>query len=269
MQSPLAQRSAGSASNATPSRGGSAVARASRPRGIPEFSDLLLACRHRLLLSVVAGSAVAACLAAIAWMMVDPRYQAEGMVRVREQQNVIFAAQASRAEDLAFFRSQAKLARSPLVLSAALKSTTLTANSVQPFVVEILDEKRTEWLAGLTRVETESGSEVMSITVQHRSAELAHALCNAVTDSYLNEVTSRLAVDKQQRQQQLQKAAQTADARLDELWAELNRVAQSVGSDSKESLTIRDEMKLQAYRDHSRQLQAAQLRGNQLQSQLA
>ncbi len=260
MQSPLAQPSA--------------VARASRPRGIPEFSDLLLACRHRMLLSVVAGSAVAVCLAAIAWTLVDPRYQAEGLVRVREQQNVIFAAQASRAEDLAFFRSQAKLARSPQVLSAALKSAALKSpalktDSVQKIVGEIPDEKRTEWLAGLTQVETESGSEVMSITVQHRSAELAHTLCNAVTQSYLNEVTGRLTADQQQRQQQLQKAAQTADAKLDELWAELNRVAQSIGSDSKESLTIRDEMKLQAYRDHSRQLQAAQLRGNQLQSQFA
>ncbi len=63
-------------------------------------------------------------------------------------------------------------------------------------------------------------------------------------------------------------AQRQADGRLDELWAELNRVASEVGSDNSQSLTIRDEIQLQAYREYARQLRAAQMRGNELQSLL-
>ena len=252
---------------AVPSSSSSPIAKTSRSshgRGIPEFSDLLLACRHHLFLTGVLSLAAAIGLATVAWSVIDPAYQAEGLVRVREQQSVIFAAQTTRAQDVAFFRSQAKLVQSPQVLAAALHDEGLSE-----LQGEMPSEGRNAWLAGLVRVETESGSEVMSITVGHQSPELAHALSNAITRSYLAEITHRLTSDRDQRERKLQQAAHEADERLDVLWDELNQLAESVGSDNAESITLRDEMKFQAYRDHARQLQAARLRGNQLQTQLA
>lgn len=235
-----------------------------RTQGIPEFSDLVLGCRYHLLLTGVIGACVAIGLAVAAWRVVDPRYQSESLVRVREKQNVIFAAQTTRAEDAAFFHSQARLVQSPQVLASALNH-----ESIQAFREEIPSGNPVQWLAGLVQVESETGSELMSITVHHRLPQLAHALCHAVTEAYLAEITERLTHDREQRRQELERAARAADDKLDDLWNELGRVAVTVGSDSSESLTIRDELKFQAYRDHARQLQATQLRGNQLQSQLA
>ncbi len=227
---------------------------ASFHRGIPEFSDLMLACRHHAALTIVVGSVLAGALAMVAWSWIRPSYHAEALVRVREKQNVVFTPQTSRAEDIAFFRSQAALVRSHQVLSAAFDD-----DEVQQLAGVIPDGNRVEWLDGLLRVETQSGSEVISISVHHETPLVAQAFCNAITRAYLDEITHRITSDRKLRETQLQ---------LDKLWEDLNSVARSVGSDSAESLTIRDELQFQSYRDYAQQLQAAQLRGSQLQSQL-
>lgn len=238
--------------------------RTPRSRGIPELSDLVLACRHHLMLTTVLSFTVAAGFAVFAWTMIDATYHADGLVRVREKQNVILSAQTSRSEDVAFFRTQAKLVQSPQVLAAALAD-----EQVISLAQEIPDVEQVKWLAEQLQVETQSGSEVMSITINHPSPELAQALCNAVTKAYMAEINHRMLDDRSQRQQELQRAAMLADAQLDASWKKLNRIAEDVGSDNAHSLTLRDELQLQAYREQTRQLQAAELRGNQLRTQLA
>jgi capsular polysaccharide biosynthesis protein/Mrp family chromosome partitioning ATPase len=233
------------------------------PRGIPEFSDVILACRHHVILCLAMGLTVAVGLAGTTWLIVEPRYRADSFVRVREQQSVIFSPQTTRAEDAAFFRSQANLVQSPQVLAAALAH-----EAMLPFASQIPESDAIAWLVSRMRVETEAGSELMSISVQHSTAEVAQALANAITECYLSEISTRLESDRKLRRDELQKAVLESDAQLDALWDKRNRVAQAVGSDNSESLTIRDEMQLQAYRDLARQLQTTQLLGNQLQNQL-
>jgi len=226
--------------------------------------DLVFACRHQPIRALVVGLVLSAGLVWIAWLVTPARYRAEGLVRVRQQQDVIFSAQTSRSADTTFFYSQEQLVVSPQVLSAALEHEDIRALSDL-----IPRDEQVEWLRDQLQVEIESGSEVMSIAAVNQSPRLAYALANAVTQSYLGEVTNRMALDRERRKRELERAAKEADKRLDELWTELNTAAQTVGSDSSQSLTIRDELQLQAYRDYSRQLQAAQIRGNELEAQLA
>ena len=148
-------------------------------------------------------------------------------------------------------------------------ATALQDNDVLALAHEIPEGEQVKWLAKQLRVETQSGSEVMSITISHPSAKLAQALCNAVTKSYLAEIHHRMLHDRTERKEQLKQAAMQADAQLEASWNQLNRIAEDVGSDNAESLTIRDEIQLQAYREQARQLQAVELRGNQLQAELA
>ena len=232
-------------------------------RGAPEFGDLILACRHRLLTTIVLSLTVAVCFAATVWIIVQPKYVAESFVRVREQQSVIFAAQTSRSEDAAFFRTQTKLVRSPQVLNAAIQKPEIAS-----YLAEVPKGVRMKWLEGRLQADAQSGSEAMSITVEHRSSEAAKALCNAVTESYLDEITHRLSHDRAERERQLELAARAADADLDRSWENLNHVAEGLGSDTSHSLTLRDEMQFQAYRDYARRLQEVQLRGSQLQAEL-
>ncbi|TWU60726.1 Tyrosine-protein kinase wzc [Rubripirellula tenax] len=197
-------------------------------------------------------------------MMGQPKYVAESYLRVREQQDVIFSAQTSRSEDSAFFRSQTKLVRSPQVLAAAVKDP-----SVVDYVSPIRKGLRVKWLDDKLKAEAQTGSETLTISVEHPDPVASQTLCNAVTKAYLAEIVCRLEHDRTEREEQLELAAKQADADLDASWEKLNRIAEGLGSDTSQSLTLRDEMQFQAYRDYSRRLQAAQLRGSQLQAQLS
>jgi capsular polysaccharide biosynthesis protein len=236
----------------------------SRLRNVPEFTDLVLACTHRPLRVLITGCSLSALLILIAWTLTSPIFRAEGLVRVREEQDVVFSAQISRASDASFFRSQEKLVLSPLVLAEALEDP-----SLQAVAFDMPDHGRIEWLRSYLDVQAQSGSEVMTITASNPSAVMAQRMATAVTNAYFAEITDRLQKDRQLRERELEQAAQQADARLDQLWDELNKIAETVGSDSSQSLTIRDELQFQAYRDYSKQLQTAQLRGDDLRRQLA
>lgn len=236
---------------------------ASLRQGIPEFSDLLLACRHHAVMALVLGATMAGAMALLAWVIIRPNYHAEALVRVRESESVIFKPQTSRSEDVAFFRSQAAIVRSHQVLTAAFDD-----EDVRNFNHLFPNGNRVEWLDAMLRVETQSGPEVISINVQHETPAVAQAFCNAIARAYLSEITQRISSDRELREKRLEQAAVAADLQLDQLWENLNSLAQSVGSDNSESLTIRDQMQFQSYRDYAQQLQSAQLKGNQLQSQL-
>jgi capsular polysaccharide biosynthesis protein len=234
-----------------------------RKRGLPDLNDLFVACSRHLLLTSVFSVAAATALAIAAWVLIPPVYQADGLIRVREKQSVIFAAQTSLSEDTAFFRTQSKLARSPQVLRAAITDTEAT-----DYVELIPAEERVNWLKQRLTAVIQPGSEVMSITVKHGVPEVAQALCNATTRAYLAEITKRLAQDRLVREQQLEIAAKQADRELDLAWRKLHKAAIDVGSDNATTMTLRDEMQLQAFREHSRRLHAAELQGNQLRARL-
>ncbi len=232
-------------------------------RGIPEFSELVLACRHHLALTVLVGTAVSTILIGITWFCTVAPYTAASVVRVRQHQDVVFAPQSSRADDVTFVRSQEQIVLSSQVLAAALRDQQLTA-----FKRLIPANDAAVWLRDLLQVDVSSGAEVMSIAAAHPSPELSQALSDSVTRAYLTEIGERTSSDRQRRQAELEKAARLADVELDELWTHLNSVASKVGSDSSQSLTLRDELQLQSYRDYAQQLRAAQLRGTELQGQL-
>jgi capsular polysaccharide biosynthesis protein len=249
----------------SPASGGSHGRYRVRPRrGFPEFSDLVLACRYHPWKTLCFGTVTSLIFSALAYLLVDVSYKAESLVRVRQHQEVVFAAQGSRADDLQFVRAQEQLALSPPVLTAALAAAELKA-----YDRYIPGRDASEWLKKHVMVDMQSGSEVMSIAANHPVPEVAQALCNALTQAYIREVTERFNSDQQRRLLELERAALDADRRLDSLWGELNKVASQIGSENSQSLTIRDEIQLQAYRDYSQQLRALQLRGHELVNQLA
>ncbi len=237
---------------------------ASLRKGLPEFSDLVLACRYHPFKTLAFGSFTSLLFSAVACCLVYPTYEAESLVRVKQHQAVVFAAQSSRADDLAFVHSQEQLALSQPVISAVLADAGL-----QQFYEYIPLRDPSEWLKEHVRVDMQTGSEVLTITAKHPAPQVSQAICNALTNAYVLEVTERQKSDQDRRQIELERAAQEAERQLAELWAKLNEVAIKVGSENTQTLTIRDEIQLQAYRDYAQQLRALQLRGHELASQLA
>lgn len=231
---------------------------------IPEFSEIILASRHRPFFVTAAGTILSVLSVVTAWQSISATFEAESLVRVRQRQDVVYSSSTSRSDDAEFVRAQSQIVLAPQVLGAALESEDIITQLDYLPVDEAVKS-----LEEMIRVDIQTGSEVMSIKAVHPSAEFSQALCNAVTLAYLEEIEKRTTTDQELRRSKLQAAATQADQRLDELWAELNTVASDLGSDNSESLTIRDEIQLQAYRDYSQQLRAAQMRANELQSLLA
>ncbi|MCM2374822.1 GumC domain-containing protein [Aporhodopirellula aestuarii] len=237
----------------------------SAPRsGLPEFSELVIACRHRPRRTLVFGCICSVGFTIAAWLMTTATYQSESYVRVRQREDVVLSAQTSRSEDLAYFRAQSQLALSPQVLAKALQDEDLQRVYTAPSVAEGVT-----WLRRLVSAETQAGAEILSISASHHSADVSYAASVAVTKAYLNEVTSRSIADRNRRRAELENAARAAERELGEQWAQLNKVASELGSSDTQALAMRDQVKMQAYRDYAQQLRAAQVRRNELQAMLS
>ncbi len=240
-------------------------AKQSRPLSrLPEFSELVIACRYRLWQTLSAGCIVSVALMAVAWWMTAATYYSESYVRVRQREDVVLSAQTSRSEDLAYFRTQSQLALSPQVLAAALLDKELQSVCSVPSSTEGVT-----WLRNLMRAEAQIGAEILSISASHQSAAVSHAASLAVTRAYLDEVISREKADRDRRRVELENAARIAEQDLTKQWAQLNEVASELGSSDTQSLSMRDQIRMQAYRDYAQQLRAAQLRRVELQSILS
>tara|TARA_R110002049_G_scaffold4601_4_gene31924 strand:+ start:173089 stop:175245 length:2157 start_codon:yes stop_codon:yes gene_type:complete len=203
-------------------------------------------------------------LVAVAWRLTEATYVAESVLQAKPHQVVVFTSHLSRADDIAFVRSQEKVVVSPQVLTASLNDKRLA-----PFSQLIPESDADNWLKGLLKADFDSGAELMSISVRHTKPELAQTLCNCVADAYVLEIRARIEADQTRRRVELEKAASDADRELDELWKKLNAVAGQVGSDNALSLTMRDELKMQSYREYSQKLRSAEVRATELKAQLA
>lgn len=238
--------------------------RSYQPASLPEFSDLVLACRHRSWQTLGFGVLASFGMLVAAWLTTSSTYQSESYVRVRQREDVVLAAQTSRSEDLAYFRAQAQLALSPQVLARALQDEDLQRVYTSPSSIEGAD-----WLRGVIRAEAQVGAEILSISANHRSADVSYAASLAVTQAYLDEVTFRSNEDRDRRRTELENAARSAEDGLSKQWSQLNAVATELGSSDTQALSMRDQVKMQAYRDYAQQLRAAQVRRNELQVMLS
>ncbi len=233
--------------------------------GVPEFSELVLACRYRWRSALLLAGTLSLGFALTAAWLAPAKFEAKSLVRVRQHQNSVLAPQASRNDDSLFVRSQEQVVVSPNVVAQALQHDRIKN---EPDIPET-NAEAIAWLTGLTSVDLKTGSEVMTIAVKHPSAKLAYALSHSITEAYLDEVNNRVIADRERRQKELENAAQEAEKRLSAVWDELHSVAAQIGSDNSQSITLRDEIQLQAYREYSQQLRIAQLKGYELQRRLA
>lgn len=246
--------------NPRPSMSNTAI----RRTGIPEFSELVLACRHRPLGTLIVGISISILACCAAWSLIPATFQSESFIHIRQREDVVFTPQSSRSEDLMFVRAQTQLALSPQVLSVAIADDGLRKWCELPTSTDGIATLRS-WL----RTDVQTGAEVLSISAVHRSADVSHAASLAVTRAYLDEVTSRQSSDQGRRRQELEAAANNAELVLDRLWDELNQIATQLGSNDSQSLAMRDQVQIQAYRDYAQQLRVVQTKRHELQTRLS
>ena len=165
-------------------------------RRLPEFSELVLACRHHVAWTTTLGCLVSIAIVVAVWFGTNADYQAKSMVRVKPHQAVVYSSHnTSRADDLSFVQAQRQLALSPMVLQEALADPRVT----QELIGQPTKDEAVDWLRSLLEVQVQVGSEVLSIVARHPSPAMAHALSLAVTQAYLQEVQTRAQTDRAAR----------------------------------------------------------------------
>lgn len=231
--------------------------------GLPEISSLVVAAGQHMWLVLALTIVVGGGLAYLAWNMFPPTYTANSFVHVRQRSDFLLANQRSRSDDANFVRAQEGYVVAPQVLQRTLKD---------PEILEVTkgipEASRSSWLSSITTANLKGGSEVMTVSVTHKDPEAAQLLANAITNSYVYEVTTSAVEERDRRRSELERLAKLADQRLGDRWKELETLAAGLGTGSAHTLSLRDQIEMQGYREYAQRLRSIQLERNQLDLRL-
>ena len=225
--------------------------RRATPGGAPDAWALLRCARGRWLLALTLGTAAGAAAGLAAWKVVpEPKYAASTLIEVKaEKPNLLPGAELNRVDMKIFQSTQLSLVRSRLVLNAALGRPGVKA---LPTVAAQADP--VEWLSDELLAEFPAGSELMRLSLSgDRPADLA-AVVNAVTEAYIDEVVSKDHNELSAASGQLKDLLDVHNERLKAERARLQEMAETVGSDDKQTLALKQQMALQLLGDEKREL---------------
>jgi succinoglycan biosynthesis transport protein ExoP len=239
---------------------------ASRPvDAVPDPLALLRALRHHWLLALVLGTAAGATAGAVAWRIVPrPAYTASALLEVRTQRPYLLNANGQERTELRVFQAtQLALARSRLVLAGALSRpgvTDLPTVRAQP------DPQR--WLEEELAAEFQAGSELMRLSLAgDRPADLAFVV-NALARAYLDEILTKDHAEHVEAARKLASLLGDYNAKLARQRADLKQLAESVGSDDKQTLALKQQLTEQHLGQERSELNRVQTELKRLQAEL-
>jgi polysaccharide biosynthesis transport protein len=232
----------------------------------PDAVSLLQALRRRWVLAVGAGLACAAAAASAAWVLMPPaKYTAHAMLRVASNHpNLVFNTHGDGTAYATYQRTQIILMKSRSVLTAALRDPKIAA---RPTVKEQYDPA--EWLEKELAIDFPSGSEVLQVGLSGERPEDIAALVNAVVDSYLKNVVDRENLGRHDRFDNLTKVFNKYQADLEAKRKELRTLAESVGTDDKQTLALQQQLGLEQVARTKAELQDLRSKKREAEIELA
>jgi capsular exopolysaccharide synthesis family protein len=208
----------------------------------PDAIGLLKALRRRWWIAIGLGLIVAALAGAAAYHVVPPaKYTARATLHVATNPKyIIFDPKERLADYRTYQRTQVAMARSQFVLSNALKRPDVLA---LPTIRTKTDPG--EWLGSNIRIDFPDSSEVLEISLSgDRPRDLA-VLVNATVDSYLKLVVAEEQREREARLTTLRTLWDRYQRTLQERRTELRKLAESVGSVDKNTLSMAQISKMQ------------------------
>ena len=173
--------------------------------------------------------------------MPRPKYIATTLIEVKTQSPVLLSGPAPDRTDYKIFQStQLMLVSSRLVFNAALARPEIAAlESVRA------QPDPAEWLEDQLVAEFQAGSEFMRLSLLgDRPHELA-MLVNAIAEVYLDEIVSKDHHERSSTSQKLKTLLDTYNAKLTKQRTQLKKLAESVGSDDKQTLAMKQQIAVQ------------------------
>lgn len=208
----------------------------------PDAIGLLKALRRRWWIALGLGLTASALAGAAAYYVVPPaKYTARATLHIATNPKyIIFDPKERLADYRTYQRTQVAMARSQFVLSNALKRPEVATLQT---IRALIDPG--EWLASNIRIDFPDASEVLEISLSgDRPRDLA-VLVNATVDSYLKLVVAEEQREREARLKTLRtlwdRYQNTLQARRDDL----RKLAESVGSVDKNTLSMTQISKMQ------------------------
>ncbi len=202
--------------------------------GTVSVMSLLRALRRRSVLALGVAILAALAVAPAAWYLVpSAKYRAQASLQVVAQPpKVLFQTMEAEADDYRRYQStQQTLVRSRLVLNAALAEKEVSGYQMLKDRVDPI-----AWLQNELKIDFLSGSEVMEISLSGDFPEELAGLVNAVKKAYMDEVVDVNIKQRIARHAKLKQIKDRYVETLKEKRATLRKLAETVGSDDRQTL---------------------------------
>lgn len=209
---------------------------------VPDLVALLRALRRHWFRAFALGIVAAALAGGTAWKLVPaPKYTASALIEVQTQSPVLLAETSrDRADYRIFQATQLALVKSRLVLAAALARPGIAGLETVRAQADPVD-----WLETQIEAEFQAGSELMRVSAAgDRPRDLA-AIINAVADSYLDEILSKDHNERAAASAKLKALLDEYNDKLSRQRSQLRKLAESVGSDDKQTLAMKQQIAVQ------------------------
>lgn len=233
---------------------------------VPEPLALLRAFRHHWLLAICLGAVSASLAGALAWTIVPrPKFTATAHLEVKSQKPILLLETVPDRTDFKIFQStQLALVKSRLVIA-----TTLAKPDIAALATIRAQTNPAEWLEEQLVVEfVPAGSELMRLSLSGQSPDDLATIVNAVTNAYLDEIVTKDYHDRLRTSEQLRKILDERNRELTRKRATLKDLAQSVGSDNRETLAYAQQLAVQQLSKEKDELLGVQSDLKQIQATL-
>ena len=197
--------------------------------------------RRRGLSATLLGTLLGTIAGVVTWFVVPPaRYTATARLHVASVAPMFMYKTREAAPEYATFR-QTQLA---LLKSQQVIDTALSQDEVKSLHAVRTKADPTEWLQEQLTIGFSIGSEVLEIAMSGDDPKTVATLVNAVTAAYLQEVVNVDHEDRLKRLEGLKEIWKKFETNLRQKQEQLRMIAQAVGSDDKNALTLQKQYEI-------------------------
>jgi capsular exopolysaccharide synthesis family protein len=204
-----------------------------QPTGTDSLA-LLKALARRWPMALVLGLILGGAGAAAAWFLLGAPYTAFAQVRVAStQQSIVFKnAEEGRSEFLTYLRTQARHLKSRFVLNTAL-----TRPGVKDLPIVQRQADPLAWLEDELQVESQEGSEFITVKLAGPEPDELVALINAVIKAYEKEVVDAESDQRKTRLDEVENQFNLRSSELRQKKDSLKQMADDLGTSETLALT--------------------------------
>jgi polysaccharide biosynthesis transport protein len=211
----------------------------------PDIGSLLRSLRHRWMAAVAVGLPLACLAAAAAWFLLSPKYTGFAQFRVLATAPVTFGKDKDGRYDFpTYMKTLAAQLKSRPVIVDALKSDDVKrlglASRVADPILYLDQELKTEFIPD---------SEILTLSMDSNDPVESVAYIKAISASFMDQIVYAETRTRAQHLTDLEKVYGEASDNLRKKKADLKKLAESLGTTDKESLTQQQIQLLESVRD--------------------